>query len=221
MSVLDHLKEYRVVKAVLTLQDDRQQVLDGVAKVTSPPLFEVTFLPDQLDPSLLNKEEFSHISFDVAGENKILKARIDSSPEPAKLLLEMVDSFTHQQKRNYFRVDAELSVSYWKVDEENSSAKPVQMPVNISGGGMRLPVAEKIANGSELGLEIIIDEPQAAIIECVGQVVGNYDVGGEHQIALKFTDIEEEAQDAIVAYCLAEQRKQLRLRVKVLGNSEE
>jgi len=95
------------------------------------------------------------------------------------------------------------------------------MPVNISGGGMRLPVAEKIANGSELGLEIIIDEPQPAIIECVGQVVGNYDVGGEHQIALKFTDIEEEAQDAIVAYCLAEQRKQLRLRIKVLGNSEE
>jgi len=33
-----------------------------------------------------------------------------------------------------------------------------------------------------------------------------------------FDDIEQEDQDAIVAYCLAEQRKQLRLKVQVLGN---
>ena len=31
------------------------------------------------------------------------------------------------------------------------------------------------------------------------------------------TDLEEEDQDAIVAYCLAEQRKQLRLKVQLLG----
>jgi len=221
MSVLDYLKDYRVVKVVLPLLDDSQQVLDGVAQMTQSPQFEITFLPDQLNPTILNQEDFCQVSFDVAGENKIIKARIDSSPEPSKLLLEMVDSFTHRQKRNYFRVDAELSVSYWKVKDENPSAKSVQKQVNISGGGMRLPVEEKIPDGTELGLEIVIGEPQAAVIECISQVVGNYKVGDDHQIALKFIDIDEEAQDAIVAYCLAEQRKQLRLRVKVLSNPEE
>jgi hypothetical protein len=44
-------------------------------------------------------------------------------------------------------------------------------------------------------------------------------VGGVKQLALSFADIEDEDQDAIVAYCLAEQRKQLRLKVKVLGGS--
>ena len=48
MSALDHLKEYRVVKVVLPLQEGGQQLIDGVAKTTTPPVFEVTFLPEQL-----------------------------------------------------------------------------------------------------------------------------------------------------------------------------
>ncbi len=68
-----------------------------------------------------------------------------------------------------------------------------------------------------MGLEIVIDAPQPSVVECVGKVVGTYDVGGVRQLALSFVDIEDEDQDVIVAYCLAEQRKQLRLKVKVLG----
>ncbi len=221
MSVLDHLKEYRVVKVTLPLLEGQQQVLDGVAKTTSIPQFEITFLPDQLNVDLLDLGGICQLVFDVAGENKSIKAKIDSVPGEAKLLLEMVDAFTHIQKREYFRVDADLSVSYWVIDEDNPSAKSVQLPVNISGGGLRLPTEEKIKEGTRLGLEVVIDSPQPAVVECVGEVVGNYNVNGEHQVALKFTDIDDEGQDAIVAYCLAEQRRQLRLKVMVLGNSED
>ncbi|MCW9050310.1 MAG: PilZ domain-containing protein [Deltaproteobacteria bacterium] len=219
MSVLDHLKDYRVVRVSLPLLDGQQQSLDAVAKVTTSPQFEITFLPDQLHADTLNSEEFCHIGFDVAGENKSIKARVASVVDEAKLLLEMVDSFTHVQKREYFRVDTDLSVSYWVIDEDNPSAKSVQTSVNISGGGVRLPVSETIKEGTHLGLEIIIDSPQPAVVECVAEVVGTYDVGGVKQLALSFADIEDEDQDAIVAYCLAEQRKQLRLKVKVLGGS--
>ena len=48
-----------------------------------------------------------------------------------------------------------------------------------------------------------------------------YEVDGVQQVALSFADIEDEDQDAIIAYCLAEQRKQLRLKVKVLGGGSE
>ncbi len=221
MSVLNHLKDYRVVKVTLPLLEGKQQVLDGVAKVTSAPHFEVTFLPDQLNPDTVNREEFCQVAFDVAGEGKTLKAKIDSFPGSAKLLLEMVDSFSYIQKREYFRVDAELAVSYWLADEEKPAARSAQTAVNISGGGIRLPVAEKIAEGTRLGLEIIIDSPQSAVVECTGEVVNNYQVGEEYHTALKFIDIEEEGRDAIVAYCLAEQRRQLRLKVTVLGGQFE
>lgn len=219
MSVLNHLKDYRVVKVSLPLQNGLQRSIDGVAKMTTMPQFEITFLPDQLQPDDLNLEEFCLTTFDVAGENKSIKAKISEVSGDAKLLLEMVDSFSHIQKREYFRVDTDLSVSYWMIDEDNPTAKSVQTSVNISGGGVRLPVTEPIAEGTKLGLEIVIDSPQPSVVECVGEVVGTYDVGGFKQLALSFTNIEDEDQDAIVAYCLAEQRKQLRLKVKVLGGA--
>ncbi len=220
MSALNHLKDYRVVKATLPLTENGVKTLDGVAKITTAPFFEITFLPDQLPADRLNFEEFCQVTFDVAGENRSIKARLSEVVDTTKVLLEMVDSFTHVQKREYFRVDADLSVSYWVIDEENPSAKAVQTSVNISGGGVRLPVSETVKKGTKLGLEIVIESPQSRVVECVGEVVGTYDVGGVKQLALSFADIEDEDQDAIVAYCLAEQRKQLRLKVKVLGGGE-
>ncbi|WP_321366941.1 PilZ domain-containing protein [uncultured Desulfuromusa sp.] len=219
MSVLNQLKDYRVVKVSLPQLAGSKLSLDAVAKTTTSPQFEVTFLPDQLHPELLDPEEFCLVTFDVAGETKSIKAKVVSAEEEAKLLLEMVESFAYIQKRGYFRVDADLSVSYWTIDDEHPSAKSVQTPVNISGGGLRLPVSEEIKAGTRLGLEIVIDSPQPAVVECVGEVVANYDDKGGRQLALTFVDIEDEDQDAIIAYCLAEQRKQLRLKVKLLGGT--
>ena len=218
MSVLEHLNEYRVVKVVLPLHEGERLLLDGVAKSTVPPQFEITFLPDQLKPDLLNLEEPCQVSFDVAGTTKSIRAKIDAVVSDAKLQFEMVESFTHVQKRAYFRVEAELSVSYWVIDSDNPAAKSVATQVNISGGGLRLPIGEKLGDGTKIGLEIVLDVPQLHIVECVARVVRTYDLGdGQKQVALSFEDIEQEDQDAIVAYCLAEQRKQLRLKVQVLG----
>lgn len=217
MSVLDHLKEYRVVRVLLPLTDGGQAAYDGVARVTKIPHFEVTFLPDQFNFDELASDEFCKVTFDVAGEEKSLKAKIDSSLSDVKLLLEMVDAYTFIQKREYFRVDADLSVSFWLADEDSPQAQSVRTPVNISGGGMRLPVDDELTFGTRVGLEIVVAEPQPAVVECVAEVVGSHDVAGERQLALRFVDIEEEGQDAIVAYCLAEQRKQLRLKVTVMG----
>ena len=219
MSVLDQLNDYRVVRVVLPLKEGGQQLIDGVAKTTTPPQLEVTFLPDQLNVDVLSKDEPCQISFDVAGATKSIRAKVTSVLSDAKLQLEMVEFFTHVQKRAYFRVDADLSVSYWVLDEGNPLAHSINTPVNISGGGLRVPVTEPLRDGTEIGLEIILDAPDPRVVECVARVVRTYDGGPTgRQVALSFVDLEEEDQDAIVAYCLAEQRKQLRLKVQVLGN---
>jgi len=218
MSVLEHLNEYRVVRVVLPLLEGSHQLLDGVAKTTTPPFFEITFLPDQLHAQSLNLQESCQVSFDVSGGTKSLRAKIDSVVSDAKLQFELEEAFTHIQKRAYFRVEAELSVSYWVMDVEKPAAKSINTPVNISGGGLRLPIEENIKAGTKIGLEIVLDVPQPRIVECVARAVRTYEMGnGEKQVALSFVDIDPEDQDAIVAYCLAEQRKQLRLKVQVLG----
>lgn len=220
MSILDHLQDYRVVKVVLPIEGGKQAHLDGVAKLTSSPQFELTFLPDQLEKLALDKETTCRVMLDVAGEHKSITARIVDQPTAERLLLEQVESFVHKQKREYFRVDADLSVSYWAIDAEHPVASSVTSSVNISGGGIRLPVTRKLLEGARFGFEIIIDEP-SAVIECAGELVAYYDNGDGPAAAFKFIGLAEEDQDAIVSFCLAEQRKQLRLKIKVIGPTSQ
>lgn len=216
MSILDNLTEYRVVKVALPRQGGELQSLDGVAKTTQPPQFEITFLPDQLQPSSLDQQGQCVVSFEGSGSNKSIKAKIVKVVSDAKLLLEVLEAFTHTQKRAYFRVDAELSVSYWVVDKDKGNAQSVRSIVNLSGGGLRIPVAEDFPEGTELGIELILDSPEMKAIECTARVVRMFHTTRGLQAALAFSEIEEDDQDAIVAFCLAEQRKQLRLKVQLV-----
>lgn len=220
MSALDHLKEYRVVQIDLPRNDGGSTVVDGVALATEPPVFEVTFLPDQLQPATFDDQAGCRVSFLAPnGSAQNLHAEVISVVSDTKLMLRALETFTHNQKRAYFRVDADLSVSYWPMADETTNAKSVQTPVNISGGGIRIPVKDAMREGSQVGLEIIVDNPRPRVIECVAVVVRAFRLGGVMQLALRFVDIEEEDQDAIVAYCFAEQRKQLRLKVHMMGVS--
>jgi len=218
MSALDHLKEYRVVQVTLPRNGGETTVVDGVARATEPPVFEITFLPDQLLPATFDDQAGCTITFDAEnGSAQKITAEVVRIQSDTKLLLRVIDTSVQHQQREFFRVDAALSVSYWLIDDEHAPACSVQTPVNLSGGGIRIPVKEQMREGSKVGLEIIIDVPRPRMIECSALVVRSFRLAGVMQLALNFVDIEEEDRDALVAYCFAEQRKQLRLKVHMLG----
>lgn len=219
MSIFDHLKEYRVVKISLPRIDGDFSETEAVAQ-GKPPLIEVTFLPDHLMPETLDTQGICRITLQTQqGSVLTLNANIHAVVSDTRLQLQAIDSTTHQQKRAYFRVDADLSVSYWTIDNGSSEPCAMQTLVNISGGGIRIPVKKELAPGRKVGMEIILETPQVRVIECVGKVVRTYNIGASLQAAMSFTDIENDDQDAIVAYCLAEQRRQLRLKVHIMGNA--
>jgi hypothetical protein len=218
MSALKHLREYRVVQITLPRHNGDSSVIDGVALAKEPPVFEVTFLPDQLQPDTLDDQTSCSISF-MAPDGSIqnLTAEVVSCASDTKLQLRMLETSSQAQKRAYFRVDAALSVSYWPIDVEDANAQSVQTPVNLSGGGIRIPAKEAMPEGAKIGLEIILDTPNRRVIECTGVVVRSFLLGGVMQLALRYIAIEEDDQDALIAYCFAEQRKQLRLKIHMLG----
>ena len=215
MSVLDLLNDYRVVKVTLPVEGGLVAQLDAVARLTKSPQFEVIFLQGQLEGHALDPTVLCRLAFDVAGSIKSIQARIVHQPASAKLVMELVETFSYLQKRDYFRVDAELVVSWWRLEQDNGAAITTQGGVNISGGGMRFPVQDKVVRGEKLGLKILLD-PEREVIECVGEVVGTYLLGRQHSLALKFIKINSVDRDAIIAFCLAEQRRQLRIKVQVL-----
>ena len=217
MSVLDHLNDYRVVKVTLPVEGGQVAQLDAVARLTKSPQFEVIFLQGQLEGHAFDPTVLCRLAFDVAGSIKSIQARIVHQPAPAKLVMELVETFSYLQKREYFRVDAEMVVSWWLFEQDNTKPITTQGTVNISGGGLRFAVDEKVARGERLGLKILLD-PEREMIECVGEVVGTYLLGRQHSLALKFIKIDNVDRDAIIAFCLAEQRRQLRIKVQVLDS---
>ena len=218
MSALNHLREYRVVQVTLPRHGGESSVVEGVALAKSPPIFEVTFLPDQLQPATFDDQAGCHIAFVAEnGSKQSLSAEVIKITSDTKLQLRAMESSGQIQKRAYFRVDAALSISYWPIDVEDVSARSIQTPVNLSGGGIRIPVKETIPDGAKVGLEIILDLPYPRVIECTAIVIRSFLLSGVMQLALRFVDIEDEDQDALVAYCFAEQRKQLRLKVHMMG----
>lgn len=217
MSVLDYLNDYRVIKVSLPVEGGALVPLDAVARVTKSPQFEVIFLQGQLEVHALDPTILCRLSFDVAGAIKTIQARIVHQPASSKLVMELVEAFSYLQKREYFRVDSDLVVSWWRVEDEDATLHTVQGKVNISGGGMRFPVVEKVVRGERLGLKILLDVDKP-MIECVGEVVGSYLFGCEHSLALKYVAIEDSDRDDIVSFCLAEQRRQLRLKIQVLDS---
>lgn len=217
MSILDHFDDYRIVKITLPVAGGAVAQLDAVARVTKTPQFEVIFLKGQLKEHALDPTLQCRLVFDVSGDIKSIQARIDHQPVADKLVLELVESFSFQHKREYFRVDAEQVISWWRLEEEESVLNTVQATANISGGGVRFPVAEKIPSGERVGLKILLDTDKP-MIECVGEVVGNYQLGSGLFLALKFVAIVGDDRDAIITFCLAEQRRQLRFKVQVLDS---
>ncbi|MBW6510119.1 MAG: PilZ domain-containing protein [Desulfuromonadales bacterium] len=217
MSILAYLDDYRVVKITLPIEGGAVAQFDAVARVIKAPQFEVIFLTGQLKEYALDPTVLCLLVFDVAGAIKSIQARIDHQPAADKLVLELVESFSYLQKREYFRVDAELVISWWRVDDEDAAVSTVQGTANISGGGVRFPVAEKVSRGEHLGVKILLNV-DLPLIECVGEVVGSYLLGRDHFLALKFVAIENDDRDEIIAFCLAEQRRQLRLKVQVLDS---
>lgn len=217
MSILDYLRDYRVVKIGLPVADGAVSPLDAVAKVTTSPRLEVIFLKGQLESLAVRMGEGCRITFDVAGVIHTIQATILEQSAPSRLLLQMVEGLSHEQKRDYFRVDACLTVRWWRIDDEEDApvVTSVQGIVNVSGGGIRLPVTEPIPVGSRVGLAIEL-EPDSSVIECVAEVVGVYQFSREAAAAMKFVEIQPLDRDAVIAFCLAEQRRQLRVKVQVV-----
>jgi len=223
MSALDLLDDYRVARIELRLKSGERLPLDCVARSVKPPIFEVTFLPGVLPLDELDLEGRCIISLDADGSTHTLEARIDKADNPERLLLVELESFTHVQKRAFFRIDARTEVSYCLLDEDGYerdgrvqlNGVTVRGQVNLSAGGIRFPVEERLTSGQRLLLDIRLDRCK---IRCVCRVIRMCGGGEEPlEVATQFDDIDADGRDAIMGFCFAEQRKQLRLKVQLLG----
>ncbi|RMF44519.1 MAG: hypothetical protein D6751_08945 [Deltaproteobacteria bacterium] len=215
METLELLVDNQIVRINVPLIGRRTLSLDCVPQSIDHPTLDVGFLPGQLPVEEIDFSGQCTLSFDVGDMVYVVRANIDGIPGPGKLRLINVQSYTSTQKREFFRIDTELSLYWQPLDEDRSHSAP-NARVNLSGGGIRFPTDKRLSIRDEVAVKLCFDDQTTIDAECVGRVVRvDEKRNGQIEVAVAFTDIDPKDRDRIVSFCFARQREQLRQRVQV------
>lgn len=96
---------------------------------------------------------------------KFLRANVDKIQRPIIAFSEGNKERAVFKRRQFPRVSKEYRVSYSLVDQEQFDCRPFNsLAVNISGGGICFTVAEPLAKGSMVALDIDADDLQSSIL---------------------------------------------------------
>lgn len=221
MSVLNYLTNYKIIRILLPLQGGSTQLLECVAQVTTAPFFEVVFLSGELPLARLDQQGTCSVTFEVAGSPHSVIATIDCLIDANKLRLQALDFKGFAQKRDYFRVDTEISLTYRRLHQGQSAVSGlVTGPVNLSGGGIYFAVPEDVKATEKLAIELFLGPDAEVNVSVIGLVMRLFVLPrGETGMGIRFVEIEPAARDQLIAFCLTEQRRQLQTRIRILDQN--
>jgi hypothetical protein len=216
--IYDYLNKPKVLQASVPLLDSRRLQLRGIARVSSPPRIEVTLPANQVDGDKIDRAEKCLLYIDVVGATITLITAIDAIENNTLLKLTNLESVSHEQKREFFRIDAQMAVDARKLPPPPEDGTCSGVSINISGNGILVSLPEPLTVDRKVKLRISLPDPVATDIECIGRVVRSEKRKRDrYRVAFNLTTIGEEDQDKIVSFCLAQQRKHIRLGVQVIG----
>lgn len=216
MLALDHLKKHRVVMASLPITGEAPLTVECVARRSSVDIVEASFLPKQLPTGRLDLNGTCRLFFQEEGHSFRVRAKIEEILDGDKLRLRAIETALQYGEREYFRVNAEFSVQYRRLtDDEDVAPRQYRGHINLSGGGLLLPLKEVARNGDQFSLTLVLSERPLKKVEVIARVVRICPLSGGYKgVGMHFTEIETPARDAIIAFCMAAQRLELRNKIQ-------
>lgn len=216
MLALDHLKKHRSVMISLPISGEQPLTLECVARRRSVDLVDATFLPGQLPLKRLDLTGTIRLFFEDEGRTFRLRAKVEEIDGDDKLLLKAIETALQYGEREYFRVNADFSVKYRLLtDDQDIRSRQFNGRMNISGGGILLPLTERVRNGQKFSLTLILCQDPLKVVRCTAQVVRTCPLAdGFKGAGMHFTEIEPPDRDSIIAFCMAAQRLELRNKVQ-------
>ncbi len=190
--------------------------LECVARRRSVDLVDAAFLPGQLPLKRLDLNGTCRLFFQEEGRTFRLRAKIEEIIDGEKLRLKAIETALQYGEREYFRVNANFTVKYRRLtDDEEVRTRQFNGPLNLSGSGMLLPLTERVRNGDRFSLTLILCQDPLKVVRCVAQVVRICPLANGYKGAgMHITEIEPPDRDAIIAFCMAAQRLELRNKVQ-------
>ncbi|MBA2882668.1 hypothetical protein HNR65_003022 [Desulfosalsimonas propionicica] len=217
MDVNDYLSNFpeKIPVAVnVPIRGGEVQKYSAIALVTDPPEVELYFDPNALpDPGRIDTEA-DCLVFVETGEIVTLISSIEEAAGRDLLRITVHNVIQHEEKREFFRGPAgRLSLSCRR--KGPGGGKPFAgKGVNISCGGVLMMVYQQVQKKEKLAMEIRVPEPVSKTLEADAVVLRINQVRkGFFSVAVRFTNMDSETCDDIMAFCFAEQRRMLREQV--------
>jgi hypothetical protein len=225
LDALSTVTNERKVRLRAVLRQGQAHDFFGTATILgnqSPPLVRIVLSgqssKDRPSARAMDPGKDFYIRLGIGTRAAIVKMHMYKVESDDKALFEPVAIEQEEQNRTFFRVQACFETKIILKDGSKNTCTYHQGEVkDISGGGLLMHTTVHYKPGTVLDLEFSLDiQGQQTVVYCTARVIRCLSVGHSgYETAVEFLDLVEEQRDAIMAYCFAQQREQLREMVQV------
>ena len=225
INFIDKLQDNKPVRIFLPLKNSEEsQRVNCVLQKLAPPHFELVFLKGVLPLDRFDQNASIIISLDISGQAVSLEANTVEIVNDQTLKMVAQKSISHEQMREYFRVDCSLPIQLKSVvpEEFDSPDEKWRIPgttVDLSGSGLRASFTSPPPENTQVRMELALPTAVPTVVNILASPVRISQLTEKlWDAAYRFDDVSDEDRDTIIGCCLVAQRRLLRLKVKVKDN---
>jgi hypothetical protein len=224
---ITNIPDTKPVRIFLPIQGtDKRHRERCIFQQTTPPRFHLLFEPGTLPAEDLDSKSPCIISLDMAGHSVSIEAMITQIINSQVIELIARKTITHEQMREYFRVDYTVPIltsSRHPEEDLDAVEKYWQLSgtvIDLSGSGLLAIFHEEPPADKLVRIQLALRDDRSNTLSFLARPVRISEVEkNRYVVAYHFEEINDEDRDKIIGQCLITQRRLLRLNVQVKDQS--
>ena len=220
--IIASIPDAKPVRIFIPLKNDLERYrMQGVYQKSTPPRFTLLCTAGSLPVDAIDVKKPCIMTVDMGGPSISVEAMISEITDAQQLSMIVRKSISHEQMREFFRVDAIAGVisSSFHPEFFGEQDTPWTMSgttIDISGSGILASFTALPPQDSQTRLELSLPTPTPETIGVIAHPVRVQRISdNQFDVAYHFDDISLEDRDKIIGCCLRIQRRLLSLKVKV------
>ena len=222
---IDKIQDNKPVRIFLPLKNSEESLrLNCVLQKLNTAHFSLVFLKGVLPLNQFDQTSSIIISLDIAGKAVSLEANTLEVVNDQTLRMVTLKAITHEQMREYFRVDCTLPLLLKSIVPEEFGMPEDQWKItgttaDLSGSGLRASFTSSPPKNTQVRVSLSLPTAVPSIVTILASPVRISKLTDKlWDAAYQFDDVNDEDRDTIIGCCLVAQRRLLRLKVKVKDN---
>lgn len=222
---INKIPDNKPVRIFLPIKNFEENLrLNCVLQKSKSPHFSLLFNPGTLPVEHLDMTAAIVISLDISGQAISLEAKILNAANPQTLEMVALKTISHEQMREFFRVDCTLPLLLKSiVPEEFETPEDIWKisgtTIDLSGSGLHASFAAPPPENTQVRIHLSLPTAVPSIVNILASPTRISQLTEKSwDAAYHFDDIRDEDRDSVIGCCLIAQRRLLRLKVRVKDN---